>query len=81
MKQLKDSMSEKLDKDFEIVEPKKCYVQTPKVFVNFKRMRRRGCGRMHLVTVSRRYTHSDARYESNELLWLQIMGQRPERTL
>jgi len=26
-----------------------CYVQTPKVFVNFKRMRRRECGRTHSV--------------------------------
>jgi len=35
----------------------------------------------HSVTVSHRYTHSGARYESNALLWLRNMGQRLERTL
>jgi len=29
----------------------------------------------------RKHTHSGACRESNSLLWLQYMGQRPERTL
>jgi len=44
-------------------------------------MRRKGYGRIYSVTVSRRYTHKGARGESNTLLWLRNMGQRPERTL
>jgi len=35
----------------------------------------------HSITVSCRYTHNGARYESNALLWLQNMSQRPERML
>jgi len=31
--------------------------------------------------LSRRYTHGGACCESNALLWLWNMGQRPERTL
>jgi len=32
-------------------------------------------------TLSRRYTHRGACCESNALLWLRNMGQRPEKTL
>jgi len=43
--------------------------------------RRKGYERTYSVTVSRRYTHRAACCESNALLWLWNMGQRPERTL
>jgi len=43
--------------------------------------RKRRYGRTHTVTMSRRYTHRRACCESNAVLWLWNMSQRPERTL
>jgi len=43
-------------------------------FYKLEGKRRRGYRRMNSVTVSRRYTHSDACCEWNALLWLQNMS-------
>jgi len=53
----------------------------PEGLCKFKEMKGKGYGRTHSATVSHRYTHSGACFESNALLWLQNMGQRSERTL